>query len=88
MNADGFPDLNPADDDTDQDTIPNYLDSDDTEALPLDSFKEYMISRTFRTFLVAKNVTMDQASSDENIVYETLIMGYLDVTESDTLVVD
>ncbi len=88
VNNDGFPDLNPADDDTDLDTIPNYLDPDDTESLPLDLFKKYMISRTFRTFLVAKNVTMDHLASDENIVFETLMMGYLDVTKSVRLLVD
>ena len=88
VNGDGLPELNPGDDDTDGDTIPNYLDPDDSGSLTIDSFKEYMVSRTYRTLFVAKDVTMDNSSSDENITFETLIMGYLDVTASDTLVID
>lgn len=87
VNADGLPDLNPGDDDSDGDGIPNYLDADNADSLTLDFFKAYVTSRTFRTRLVAKNITMDHTTSEENITFETLVMGYLDVTENDTLVV-
>ncbi|HET8838763.1 MAG TPA: hypothetical protein VFM82_07210 [Flavobacteriaceae bacterium] len=88
VNEDGLPDLNPGDDDTDGDNIPNYLDTDNDELLQIDAFKEYTISRSFRTLLVAKNVTLNNSYSEENITFETLVMGYLDVTASDTLKVD
>lgn len=85
IDGDNIADLNPADDDTDLDGLPNYLDPDDAASLPLELFKPYTVSRTFRTRLTAKNVTMEHSSSDESITFETLIMGYLDVSATDTL---
>lgn len=87
VDGDNVADLNPADDDTDQDGIPNYLDTDDSEPLTVDLFKKYEVSRTFRTRLTAKNVTMNHSTSDESITFETLIMGYLDISATDTLMV-
>lgn len=87
IDGDGIADLNPVDDDTDNDGIPNYLDTDDSVSLTVDFFKQYEVSRTFRTRLTAKNVTMNHATSGESITFETLIMGYLDVSATDTLMV-
>lgn len=87
VDGDNQPDLNPIDDDTDLDAIPNYLDPDDTASLTVDLFRAYQITRKFRTILIARNVTMEHSTSDESITLETLIMGHLDVTATDTLAV-
>lgn len=85
VDGDNIPDLNPADDDTDLDATPNYLDADNAASLTLDLFKKYEVTRTFRTRFTAKNVTMEHATSAESITFETLVMGYLDVSATDTL---
>lgn len=87
VDGDGIPNLNPTDDDTDNDGIPNYLDPDNSASISVEFFKNYVVSRTFRTGLVAKNVTMEHATSDESITFETLVMGYLQVAATDTLFV-
>ncbi|HET8809172.1 MAG TPA: hypothetical protein VFM65_02790 [Flavobacteriaceae bacterium] len=80
--------LNPGDDDTDGDGTPNYLDVDDSASETVDLFRQFEVSRTFRTRLVAKNVTMQSSTSNESITFETLVMGYLDISKSDTLLVE
>lgn len=86
--GDNIPDLNPVDDDTDLDAIPNYLDPDNNASLTVDFYRQFVVSRTFRTLLIAKNVTMEHSTSDESITFETLIMGHLDIKASDTLSLD
>ncbi len=85
--SDGNPILNPQDDDTNDNDIPNYLDPEDFEALEINIFRDNIINRTFRTRVIARNITMQSTYSDEVIVLETLVLGYLDVTSNNEIIV-
>lgn len=78
LDSNGNPIINPQDD-INSDGVPNYLNPDISESLTVDYFKKNIISRTFRTRVIAKNVTMKNTYSDEQITVETLILGYFDV---------
>jgi len=80
------PILNPNDDDADNDGVPNYLDADNSESLEVNFYKTNTISRTFRTIVVAKNITLNSTKSDEQIVLETLELGRFQVTINQDLI--
>jgi len=78
--------LNPADDDTNENGTPNYLDPQDTLSETIDVVKANTISRTFRTIVIAQNITMENTANGEEIILERLIMGRLEVSsDSETL---
>lgn len=82
-------DLNPRNDGIDgEDQLPNYLDPEATGETTMNEFREYEISRTFRTRFVARDLTMKKTGSDESITLEVLVLGYLDVSASKVLIGD
>lgn len=63
--------------------LPNYLDPTKTESLEIDKYNKNVISRKFKTRVVAKNVTMKSADGEESITESTLILGQFEVTSDD-----
>ena len=82
-NADdnGNPVLNPQDD-TNADGLPNYLNPQATESIQIDQFRPNEISRTFRTQVVVRNVTLEQVNGDQTITLEELRLGFYEITSN------
>ena len=83
-NADdnGNPVLNPQDD-TNADGLPNYLNPQATESINIDQFRPNVISRTFRTQIVIRNVTLEQVNGDQTITLEELRLGFYEITSNE-----
>ena len=79
------PILNPQDD-TNSDGLPNYLNPQVTESIDINQFRENKISRTFRTRVTVRNVTLEQVNGDQKITFEELRLGFYDVTSSDEII--
>lgn len=86
LDDEGNPILNPQDDDTNGDNIPNYLDPETAEEEVIDLYRQNIISRTFKTRVVAKNITMKSSYNDEEIILETLVLGYLEVNSNNEII--
>ncbi len=78
----GNPVLNPQDD-TNADGLPNYLNPQATESIQIDQFRPNVISRTFRTQVVLRNVTLEQVNGDQTITLEELRLGFYEITSDE-----
>lgn len=73
--------LNPLDDQNEE-GVPNYLNPNATESLEVDYYRDNTISRTFRTRVIGRNITLKNTATDEEITVENLNFGYLKVNSS------
>lgn len=80
--------LNLLDDDSDGDGIDNYLDADSAMEVIVDEYREYTITRTFRTRVIAEDITLNEKGGEESIRLETLVLGHLDVQAQKVLTGD
>ena len=85
LDDDGNPTLNPQDD-TNPDGLPNYLNSQVTEFIEINQFRENVISRDFRTQVVLTNVTLEQLNGEQLITLEELNLGFYDTTSTDEVI--
>ncbi|MDR6302213.1 hypothetical protein [Mesonia maritima] len=74
--------LNPSDDDTNGNGIPNYLDPEDTLSEDINVVRANRVSRTFRTIVVAKDITMENTANGEEIILETLTIGRFQISST------
>lgn len=84
LDSDGNPILNPTDDIND-DNVPNYLNPNISTAAepPIDGYLDNIITRKFKIRVIAKNVTLKNTATGEEIVEETLELGSFTVTSND-----
>lgn len=90
LNENGEPILNPEDDVNNEDGIPNFLDPNNAESIdpPLQELRDNEISRRFRTIVIARNITLNNSNSDEQITLETLELGRFEIEVTQTLEVE
>ena len=85
LDEDGNPTLNPQDD-TNPDGLPNYLNPQATESVDINQFRENEISRTFRTQVVIRNVTLEQVNGEQSITLEELRLGFFEITSNNEVI--
>ena len=85
LNNNGNPILDPRDD-TNADGLANYLNPQIDESIEINQFKQNEISRTFRTQIVIRNVTLEQVNGDQNITFEELILGFYEITSNNEII--
>ena len=85
LDEDGNPTLNPQDD-TNPDGLPNYLNPQATESVDINRFRENEITRTFRTQVVIRNVTLEQVNGDQSITLEELRLGFYEITSNNEVI--
>jgi hypothetical protein len=61
------PILNPVNDDTNDNGIPNYLDETVSESLVIDIFRENRVSRQFNITVVFNNITLENTTTERTI---------------------
>ncbi|HIB37401.1 hypothetical protein [Mesonia sp.] len=79
--------LNPTDD-LNNDGVPFYLDDTATDELVIDQYRTITVNRTFRTLVIANDITLDNTNADDQITVETLELGRFDITVNQILEVD
>ena len=83
--SNGNPILDPRDD-TNADGLPNYLNPQIDKSIEINQFKQNEISRTFRTQIVIRNVTLEQVNGDQNITFEELRLGFYEVISNNEII--
>ena len=85
LDDEGNPILDPRDD-TNADGLPNYLNPQIDESIDINQFKQNEISRTFKTQIVIRNVTLEQVNGDQNITFEELRLGFYEITSNNEII--
>jgi len=85
LDDDGNPTLNPQDD-TNPDGLPNYLNPQATESVDINQFRDNEITRTFRTQVVIRNITLEQVNGDQSITLEELRLGFYEITSGNEII--
>ncbi|MBW2961354.1 hypothetical protein [Mesonia aestuariivivens] len=77
--------LNPTDDDSNSNGVPNYLDNNSTEELAINLYRNNIISRTFKTTVIVNNITLNNVNGNDQISIETLELGSFSISVSQNL---
>ncbi|SHI79151.1 hypothetical protein SAMN04488096_104293 [Mesonia phycicola] len=76
--------LNPTDD-FNAEGIPYYLDENSSTEITVDQYKSNTIDRTFKTTVVANNITLENSSTGEQITLSSLILGSFEISTTLTV---
>ncbi|WP_019039361.1 hypothetical protein [Psychroflexus tropicus] len=69
------PVLNPRDDDSNDDGIPNYLDASISEEVIVDFFRDNVVSRNFNITVVFNNITLQNIENERTIRFNSQGFG-------------
>lgn len=82
-------DLNPRDDDSNGNGIPNYLDPTSTESLTVDFFRNNILSRRFNITVVFNNITLENVDSERTIRLNSQGFGIFQIdTTNETIEIE